>query len=69
MSVRGLLGRVKRLEDARLPRPSPFVRLFSSFEIFEEKCLEEMAEGMLAKDFPIDCLARWERDGTWQAAR
>lgn len=69
MSVRGLLGRVRRLEEARLPRPSPFVRLFGSFATFEAKCLEEMSDGVLAKDFPIDCLAKWERDGTWLAGR
>ncbi|MBV7409639.1 hypothetical protein [Maritimibacter sp. DP1N21-5] len=69
MSVRGLLGRVRRLEEARLPRPSPFVRLFGSFATFEAKCLEEIAAGKLAKDFPIDALAQWETDGTWQAGR
>ena len=65
MSVRGLIGRVRHLEEARLPRPSPFVRLFGSFANFEVKCLEEMAAGKLAKDFPIDALAQWETDGTW----
>ena len=43
--------------------------MFGSFATFEAKCLEEMADGALAKDFPIDCLAKWERDGTWQAGR
>lgn len=69
MSVRGLLVRVRKLEQARMPRPSPFVRLFGSFATFEAKCRDEMAEGALDRDFPLEALARWERDGTWQAGR
>ncbi|MCU9850657.1 hypothetical protein OEZ60_22070 [Defluviimonas sp. WL0024] len=69
MSVRGLLGRVQRLETAWLPRPSPIVRAYGSFANFEAQCREEMAAGALDKDFPIEALAQWEADGTWQVVR
>jgi len=65
MSVRALLGRVQKLEQARMPRPSPF----APFDEFEAQCRQEMAEGRLAKDFPIDCLAHWERTGVWANAQ
>lgn len=63
-AVRGMLARVAKLEAVRAPRLSPF----APFEEFEARCREQMAAGELASDFPIDCLARWETNGTWQAA-
>ena len=63
-AVRGMLARVAKLEAVRAPRLSPF----APFEEFEARCRAQMASGELAKDFPIDALARWETDGTWQAA-
>lgn len=63
-AVRGLLARVAKLEAVRAPRLSPF----APFGEFEARCRAQMAAGELAKDFPIDCLARWETYGTWQAA-
>lgn len=63
-AVRGMLTRVAKLEAARQPRLSPF----APFEKFEAQCRNEMAEGKLAKDFPIDALAKWETDGTWASA-
>jgi len=63
-AVRGMLARLAKIEAARAPRQSPF----APFEEFEARCRTQMAAGELAADFPIDCLARWEVDGTWTAA-
>lgn len=63
-AIKGMLARLAKIEAARAPRLSPF----APFEEFEAQCRKEMAEGKLAKDFPIDALAKWETDGTWQAA-
>lgn len=63
-AVRGMLARVAKLEAVRAPRQSPF----APFDEFAAQCRAQMAAGELAKDFPIDALARWETDGTWQAA-
>lgn len=68
-STRALLARVQRLETQRMPRPSPLAVIYGTFAAFETECRTQMAAGHLAQDFPIDCLARWEEDGTWQMAR
>jgi hypothetical protein len=70
MSVRAMLARVQRIEQARCFR-SPFTAAFGSFEAFEAWSEVEMGEGRMDRaDFPVvlHCLARWERDGTWGAA-
>ena len=69
MTVRAMLARVQRLEQARCLR-SPFALAFGSFEAFEAECRAEIHAGRLDRtDFPVvlHCLARWERDGTWQS--
>ncbi|WP_126977505.1 MULTISPECIES: hypothetical protein [Frigidibacter] len=65
-STQSLLARVRKLErDRTAAQLSPFAAIYGTFEQFEAECRAEMEAGKLAKDFPIDCLARWERDGTW----
>lgn len=68
-AVRGTLTRVAKLEAARQPRPSPFVRAYGSFAAFEALCRDEMAAGKLDRDFPLEALAQWEVDGTWANAQ
>ena len=63
-AIRGMLTRLAKVEAARAPRQSPF----APFDEFEARCRKEMAEGTLASDFPIDCLAMWETSGVWAAA-
>lgn len=67
--VRSLLRRVQRLEQARQAPRSPFALDYGSFEAFEAQCRAEMAAGKLARDFPIECLARWERTDVWATAQ
>lgn len=70
MSVRGMLARVQRLEQSRFQR-SPFALAFGSLDAFAADCETDMFAGRLDRaDFPVvlHCLARWERDGTWERA-
>lgn len=70
MSVRAMLARVQRLEQARYPARSPFAAAFGSFEAFATECEAGMDAGKLDRvDFSVvlSSLARWERDGTWGA--
>lgn len=67
MSVRSLLGRVHRLEQARAP-VSPFVRAYGSLEAWEADCQAGEDEGLLdPTDMPVVVMAvrRWHREGVW----
>ena len=63
-----MLTRVRRLEQARAPVLSPIAAAFGSVDGFAAYADEQMVAGVLdAQGFPlvVDCLRRWERDGTW----
>ena len=68
-AVRALSRRVARLERAGKPRPSPFVVMFGSFDLFVEvTVLPEIEAGHLSRVDMVDVVAalrRWEEDGTW----
>ncbi len=71
MSVRAMLARVQRLEQAQGRVRSPFAIAFGSFDVFVAECEADMAAGKLdSADFPVvlASLAKWERDGTWGGA-
>lgn len=56
------------MERRRAPVVSPVVRAFGSFEALAEQCDREVEAGVLdPRDFPVvlQCLARWEREGTY----
>ena len=61
-SARALLTRVARLEAARSPKLSRIARAFGSFEAFAEQVRQDMASGVLDRDFPLPHLERWERE-------
>lgn len=68
MSVRAMLARIQRLEQAR-SASSPFARGWGSFDAFADECEAEIADGKLdRRDFSVvlNCLRRWETDGTWR---
>ena len=71
-AVRALSCRVARLEREGKPRPSPFVLMFGSFDVFiEVAVLPEIEAGHLARADMVDVVAalrRWEEDGTWGRA-
>lgn len=68
-AVRALSRRVARLEQAGKPRPSPFVVMFGSFDLFVElRVLPEIEAGHLSRADMVDVVAalrRWEEDDTW----
>ena len=68
-AVRALSRRVARMEREGKPRPSPFVVMFGSFDLFVEiMVLPEIEAGHLCRGDMIDVIAalrRWEEDGTW----
>ena len=67
--IRALQKRLRKLEDAGKPRPSPFVVLFGSFDAWvEREVLPGIESGLLARHdmvAAVACLRRWEQDGTW----
>ena len=71
-AVRALSRRVVRLERAGKPRPSPFVLMFGSFDLFVEiAVLPEIEAGHLSGADMVDVVAAlraWEHDGTWERA-
>lgn len=70
--VRGMLQRVAKLEAQLAPRLSPIAALYGSTEAFAAECLAEVEAGKLcATDMPIilDCLRRWDREGSWDVRR
>jgi hypothetical protein len=71
MSLRALQRRVKRIEEVRKPRQSPFAIWFGSFDAWvESDILPALESGALDRDI-IDVVAAlrgWETDGTWEQA-
>ena len=71
-AVRALQKRVARIERAALPKPSPFVLAYGSFEHFvESKVLPDIEAGLLDRDDMIDVVAAlrtWESAGVWERA-
>lgn len=72
MSLRALQRRVKRIETARKPRPSPIVVMFGSFDNFVAVMFQPAWDnGTMEQDDILDLVAalrRWEEDGTWERA-
>lgn len=68
-AVRALSRRVARLEREGKPRPSPFVVMFGSFDLFVEvMVLPDIEAGRLSCADMVDVVAYlrcWEDDGTW----
>ena len=68
-AVRALSRRVARMEREGKPRPSPFVVIFGSFDLFVDMAvLPEIEAGHLCRTDMVDVVAalrRWEEDGTW----
>lgn len=71
-AVRALQKRVARIERAAMPRPSPFVAAYGSFDAFvEREVLPDIEARLLDREDMIDVVAAlrtWEQDGTWQRA-
>ena len=71
-AVRALQKRVARIEREALPKPSPFVLAYGSFDQFvESKVLPDIEAGLLDRADMIDvvsALRAWELDGTWDRA-
>ena len=69
MSLRALQRRVKRLETGAMPKPSPFVVWFGSFDAWvEQQVLPGIESGALEGADMIAIVAalrRWEADGAW----
>jgi hypothetical protein len=70
-AVRALQRRMVKLEHASLPRPSPFAKMFGSFDAYvEQLVIPGIEAGMLDKTDMVDvvtALRRWE-GGTWSRA-
>jgi len=71
--IRALQRRIKRIEEAEKPRPSPFTLLFGSFDAWvERQVLPGIESGALDRRDMIEVVAAlraWESDGTWQSSR
>jgi len=71
-AVRALQKRVARIERAALPKPSPFVLAYCSFDQFvERQVLPFIEAGALDRADMIDvvsALRALELDGTWERA-
>jgi hypothetical protein len=69
VAVRALQRRVSKLEQVGKPRPSPFVRLYGSFDNFVATAIwPGIRSGALAAGDMydiIEALRGWEQDGTW----
>jgi hypothetical protein len=72
VAVRALQRRVVKLEQARKPRPSPFVRWYGSFDAFVVPAIwPGIRAGTLSEGDMLDiveALRCWEGDGTWGGA-
>ena len=70
--LRALQRRIKRIEEAEKPRPSPFVLLFGSFDAWvEHEVLPGIQSGALDRRDMVAVVAAlraWEQDGTWSGA-
>ena len=71
-AIRALQKRVARIERATMPKPSPFVLAYGSFDQFvEREVLPGIEAGALDRANMIDVVAAlraWEQDGTWERA-
>jgi len=71
-AVRALQKRVARIERAAMPKPSPFVLAYGSFDQFvERQVLPGIEAGALDRADMIEvvsALRAWEQDGTWERA-
>lgn len=71
-AVRALQKRVARIERAAMPRPSPFVLAFGSFDAWvERQVLPGIEGGLLDRADMIDvvcALRAWEATGVWERA-
>ncbi len=68
--IRALQRRVKRIESARKPRPSPIVILCGSFDAFADEVYADVEAGKLAGDFLriLDHLREWDEGMVWALA-
>ena len=70
--IRALQRRIKRIEEAEKPKPSPFPTLFGSFDAWvESDVLPGIESGALDRRDMVAVVAalrRWEHDGTWGQA-
>lgn len=68
-AVRALSRRVARIEREGKPKPSPFVVMFGSFDLFVEiAVLPGIEAGHLSRTDMVDVVAalrRWEDEGIW----
>ena len=71
--IRALQRRIKRIEEAGKPKPSPFTVLFGSFDAWVEcEVLPGVESGALDRRDMVAVVAalrRWEHDGTWGQAQ
>lgn len=69
--IRALQRRIKRIEEAEKPRPSPIVLWYGSFDAWVEKAvLPGIESGALEADDMIEVVAAlraWETGGVWNA--
>ncbi len=72
VGIRALQCRIKRVEEAEKPRPSPFTVLFDSFDAWvEREVLPGIESGALARDDMVAVVAAlraWETGGVWEQA-
>lgn len=68
--IRALQRRIKRIEEAEKPRPSPFTLLFGSFDAWvEREVLPGIQSGALDRRDMVAVVAalrHWEVSGVWQ---
>lgn len=67
MSLRALQRRVKRIETARKPRPSPIVVWFGSWDAFVDRAYAGVSAGTLDAEFldVVDALRAWDAGEIW----
>lgn len=71
-SVRSMLGRVQKLEQARRAPHSPFEVSAGSVEAWAAEVQAEIDGGRLDRiDMPvvITCVRKWHADGLWHGLR
>ncbi|MDH2135086.1 hypothetical protein N5J77_28575 [Sphingobium yanoikuyae] len=71
--IRALQRRIKRIEEAEKPKPSPFTVMFGSFDAWvEHEVLPGIESGALDRRDMVAVVAalrNWEHDGTWSAVQ
>ena len=68
-SVRALLARVAKLEQARVAPRSPVEVAYGSYDAFADSVNADIGAGKLdSVDGPLllNAIRRWHRDGVWQ---